>query len=149
MVAHAADIWCQATGAEYFAGLVRCRSNHWQWRRQAKVPGRVFGEVADLIAGLNQLRQHLTANGHGEPLEITLAGPLVAFVVERDIPHLAAHRVSELACQTVVQVARQQQVMPGGRPDLGLVLGNPVGLGFFSEAVNGGFQTKQFEQPAP
>ena len=101
-VTHAANLRRQSAGAKNFAGFIRCRCNHREWPRQAKVPGRVVGEIADLVAGFDQLRQHLTVNGHGAPLEIPLTGPLVAFVVERDIPHLTAHGVSELACQAVV-----------------------------------------------
>ena len=59
------------------------------------------------------------------------------FVVEGHVAHLRGNRIDQAPGEAVVEVAREQQVFAGARPQLGLVLGDPVGLGFFLEVAYG------------
>ncbi|MCY1414427.1 hypothetical protein D9M71_298780 [compost metagenome] len=148
-VGQAGDAGLHPAGAEHLASLVGAGGDQRQPFRNAGMASGLGRDAAQALAGLEQLRQLLAANRHGLPFPVPRCGPFQALVVEGQVSDLAGHRVDEAPAQAMAEEARQQQHLVGPRPDFGLVLRHPVGLGLGAEVVHRGFKAHGLEQPAP
>ncbi len=121
----------------HFAGLVGGAGDHRQAFGDAGVVCGGGADGADRRAAGHQFGQHLARDRQRLPFPVEGRRPAALLVVEGNIADLAADRIDEAAGEAVVEVAREQQVFVGARPDLGLVLGDPAGFGFVAEEVDG------------
>ena len=133
----ARDVGREATGADDFAGLVGGAGNHRQALRDAGIARGFGADHAESGAGRHQLRQHLALDGQALPFPVPRRRPAAALVVEGNVADLAGDRIDEAAGEAIVQVAGEQEVFVGLRPDRRLVLGDPVGFRFAGKVADG------------
>ena len=126
----------QAAGAEHLAGLVGGAGDQWQALGDARVLRGGGAHRAQARAGGDELRQHVAPDRQHLPFPVPGMGPAPAPVVEGNVADLAGDRVGKTPAEAPVEVAREQQVFVGARPELGLMLRNPVGLGFAREVAD-------------
>jgi hypothetical protein len=94
-------------------------------------------DAAEDGAGRQQFRQHFAPERQHLPLPVPGVGPAPALVVEGNVADLAGDRIGEAAGEAPVEVAREQQVFVGARPERRLLLRDPVGFGFAREVADG------------
>ena len=136
-VREAGNLGREAPGAQHLAGFVCRACQHLQSGGDASVLRGLLAHFADDGARSHQLGQHVGCDGQGLPFPVVRRRPVAFFVVEGHVAHLRGNRIDQAPGEAVVEVAREQQIGAGARPDVGLVLGNPVGLGFFLEVAHG------------
>ena len=101
-IAEVANFRREGTGAKHFAGLVRPAGDHRQTDGNAGMSAGSGGDLAQCLAGCDQLGELLAGHPQGFPFQVVGRRPALPFVIKRDVAHLGGSTVTKLTGQPIV-----------------------------------------------